>query len=245
MEGDVSTDHFQDTNAAATTSGKGSISTVALAESTTGATTTTTARGKRSSAIVGFGATLNSLLLGGSPSPPPSSINAYQLQGQEGEGRWGTLVLCVRDEGAGISKDHQAMLFQEFVQFNATKLQAGGGSGLGKSSPNGHTLHIYSVRMHLFNANVSSHHTDISFPYPSFAVSLILRSVHLQTSGRAPWRYDRGVQCWGRTRLLVYCRTTHVSEADSIFFASKPVPSQHQSSCQTSNAFGHSCRYRR
>ena len=43
----------------------------------------------------------------------------------------GMLVIEIRDSGAGISPENQARLFKEIIQFNAAKLQAGGGSGLG------------------------------------------------------------------------------------------------------------------
>jgi signal transduction histidine kinase len=43
----------------------------------------------------------------------------------------GKLIVVVTDTGAGISKDNQARLFNEIVQFSPEKLQAGGGSGLG------------------------------------------------------------------------------------------------------------------
>jgi CheY-like chemotaxis protein len=43
----------------------------------------------------------------------------------------GKLTVVVTDTGAGISKENQARLFNEIVQFNPEKLQAGGGSGLG------------------------------------------------------------------------------------------------------------------
>ncbi len=43
----------------------------------------------------------------------------------------GSLVLSVTDTGAGMSAEHLSRLFQEGVQFNANKLQAGQGSGLG------------------------------------------------------------------------------------------------------------------
>ena len=43
----------------------------------------------------------------------------------------GKLVIVVRDTGAGISEENQKRLFNEIVQFNPEKLQAGGGSGLG------------------------------------------------------------------------------------------------------------------
>lgn len=43
----------------------------------------------------------------------------------------GTLVITVTDTGAGISCGNQKRLFNEIIQFNPEKLQAGGGSGLG------------------------------------------------------------------------------------------------------------------
>ena len=43
----------------------------------------------------------------------------------------GSLVLSVTDTGAGMSEENLSRLFQEGVQFNAGKLQAGQGSGLG------------------------------------------------------------------------------------------------------------------
>jgi hypothetical protein len=43
----------------------------------------------------------------------------------------GSLVLSVTDTGAGMSPENLKQLFQEGVQFNANKLQAGQGSGLG------------------------------------------------------------------------------------------------------------------
>jgi signal transduction histidine kinase len=43
----------------------------------------------------------------------------------------GTVVISVKDTGAGISLINQTNLFQEGLQFHANLLQAGGGSGLG------------------------------------------------------------------------------------------------------------------
>ena len=147
-----------------------SIPSATFSRTTTAATmeATTTTPARRSSNFMGdFGATLYSSFLGESPPPPPSpslSINTFPPQGQEDAGRRGKLVLCVRDEGAGISENHQASLFQEFVQFNAAKLQAGGGSGLGTSR----LMYLY---------NVSSHNTDISFRYPPFSGLFICKRV--------------------------------------------------------------------
>jgi len=42
-----------------------------------------------------------------------------------------TVTIAVQDSGAGLSKENIGRLFQEGVQFNANKLQKGGGSGLG------------------------------------------------------------------------------------------------------------------
>mmetsp|Transcript_10480 Transcript_10480/g.30652 ORF Transcript_10480/g.30652 Transcript_10480/m.30652 type:complete len:929 (+) Transcript_10480:192-2978(+) len=43
----------------------------------------------------------------------------------------GEIVLCVEDEGAGLSAEQQSKLFGVGVQFNVNELQAGNGSGLG------------------------------------------------------------------------------------------------------------------
>ena len=48
-----------------------------------------------------------------------------------GESEHPFLCLEVIDSGAGISKENQKKLFGQYVQFNAEKLQKGGGSGLG------------------------------------------------------------------------------------------------------------------
>jgi CheY-like chemotaxis protein len=45
--------------------------------------------------------------------------------------RAGSVTLSVKDSGAGLSPDQLANICSEGVQFNANKLQAGGGSGLG------------------------------------------------------------------------------------------------------------------
>eukprot|EP01036_Dinobryon_divergens_P027234 gene27234-35965_t len=43
----------------------------------------------------------------------------------------GSIMVSVEDAGPGLSAENLRMLFKEGVQFNANKLQAGGGSGLG------------------------------------------------------------------------------------------------------------------
>ncbi|GAX27936.1 hypothetical protein FisN_21Hh286 [Fistulifera solaris] len=45
--------------------------------------------------------------------------------------RSGSVRISVKDTGPGMSSEQQEQLFQEFVQFDPNKLQAGGGSGLG------------------------------------------------------------------------------------------------------------------
>lgn len=45
--------------------------------------------------------------------------------------RSGSVRISVKDSGPGMSQEQQEQLFQEFVQFDPNKLQAGGGSGLG------------------------------------------------------------------------------------------------------------------
>lgn len=43
----------------------------------------------------------------------------------------GEIVICVEDEGAGLSAEQQSRLFGAGVQFNVNELQSGNGSGLG------------------------------------------------------------------------------------------------------------------
>lgn len=45
--------------------------------------------------------------------------------------RCGSLLITVKDSGVGLSAEQCGHLFREGVQFNANKLQGGGGSGLG------------------------------------------------------------------------------------------------------------------
>jgi CheY-like chemotaxis protein len=58
----------------------------------------------------------------------PDSTSVHDTGGSHTRGK---LVIVVTDTGAGISKENQARLFHEIVQFSPEKLQAGGGSGLG------------------------------------------------------------------------------------------------------------------
>ena len=61
--------------------------------------------------------------------PPDKQEQVWsQLRGYE---RDGSIVITVTDTGAGMSEDELIHTFGEGVQFNAGKLQAGGGSGLG------------------------------------------------------------------------------------------------------------------
>ncbi|KAJ1433776.1 hypothetical protein B484DRAFT_447076 [Ochromonadaceae sp. CCMP2298] len=63
--------------------------------------------------------------------------------------RAGSLVLTVRDGGAGMSAEDQKNLFREGIQFNANQLQHGGGSGLG--------LWIAKGVVELHNGMLSAH----------------------------------------------------------------------------------------
>ncbi|KAJ1424278.1 hypothetical protein B484DRAFT_363533 [Ochromonadaceae sp. CCMP2298] len=63
--------------------------------------------------------------------------------------RAGSLVLTVRDRGAGMSAEDQKNLFREGIQFNANQLQHGGGSGLG--------LWIAKGVVELHNGMLSAH----------------------------------------------------------------------------------------
>jgi len=63
----------------------------------------------------------------------------------EGLSRQSFVCLQVIDSGVGISKENQQKLFGKYVQFNAAKLQKGGGSGLGLWICKG--MYVY-MRMH-------------------------------------------------------------------------------------------------
>ena len=58
-------------------------------------------------------------------------MNSQRYPSRKYEIATGKLVVVVKDNGAGISKENQKRLFTEIVQFNPEILQAGGGSGLG------------------------------------------------------------------------------------------------------------------
>lgn len=60
-------------------------------------------------------------------------VEAATVEGEEGplRERAGSILLSVKDTGVGLSKDQLSKLFQEGVQFDANRLQHGGGSGLG------------------------------------------------------------------------------------------------------------------
>jgi CheY-like chemotaxis protein len=55
------------------------------------------------------------------------------VKGKDGEeyGRVGTACVSVKDDGIGMTADQLGQLYGEGVQFDANKLQKGGGSGLG------------------------------------------------------------------------------------------------------------------
>ncbi len=69
--------------------------------------------------------------------------------------RRGSVVVCVSDTGVGLTKEQVDMLFGEGVQFDANKLQHGGGSGLGLNIAKGivelhhGTINAYSRGMGL------------------------------------------------------------------------------------------------
>lgn len=62
-----------------------------------------------------------------------SSLDAYELKSGEEVAfeRYGTAVIQVMDDGAGMSESQLQALFQDGAQFNVNELQAGQGSGLG------------------------------------------------------------------------------------------------------------------
>eukprot|EP00977_Amphora_coffeiformis_P029893 scaffold43364_cov290-Amphora_coffeaeformis.AAC.2 len=59
----------------------------------------------------------------------PSGKNAAPQQ--QRNRLMGSVQIAVKDNGVGLSKDRLALLFTEGLQFDANKLQSGGGSGLG------------------------------------------------------------------------------------------------------------------
>jgi signal transduction histidine kinase len=56
---------------------------------------------------------------------------------QDARPRAGAVQISVKDNGVGLSEEQLALLFNEGVQFDANKLQHGGGSGLGLSIAKG------------------------------------------------------------------------------------------------------------
>ena len=73
-----------------------------------------------------------------SPAPRKGSLR----EGTEADGADLTTTymrVSVTDSGPGISHDNQKKLFKEVVQFDANKLQGGGGSGFGLFISKGNT----------------------------------------------------------------------------------------------------------
>jgi signal transduction histidine kinase len=64
----------------------------------------------------------------GLPNAKPTAVD-----GEEGplRERAGSIQVCVKDSGVGLSTEQLSLLFSEGVQFDANRLQHGGGSGLG------------------------------------------------------------------------------------------------------------------
>ena len=65
----------------------------------------------------------------------------------------GTIIISVRDNGAGISAENLVKMFGEGMQIDANKLQSGQGSGLG--------LHIAKGIVNLHNGTISVHSDGI------------------------------------------------------------------------------------
>ncbi|KAJ1423896.1 hypothetical protein B484DRAFT_432534 [Ochromonadaceae sp. CCMP2298] len=105
----------------------------ALKFSSPGGEVTVTVRwnpeGLRDAPAVPTGSSSGTISVAPSLIPGTSSRNAPPPW--TGMPRAGSLVLTVRDGGAGMSAEDQKNLFREGVQFNANQLQHGGGSGLG------------------------------------------------------------------------------------------------------------------
>jgi signal transduction histidine kinase len=105
----------------------------ALKFSSPGGEVTVTVRwdpgGLRDAPAVPTGSSSGTVSIAPSLIPGTSSRNAPPPW--TGMPRAGSLVLTVRDGGAGMSAEDQMNLFREGIQFNANQLQRGGGSGLG------------------------------------------------------------------------------------------------------------------
>lgn len=61
------------------------------------------------------------------------------------------LIICIFLFCKGLSAENMKMLFKEGVQFNANKLQAGGGSGLGLYITKGQTYTYTYTYIHKNN----------------------------------------------------------------------------------------------
>jgi signal transduction histidine kinase len=62
-----------------------------------------------------------------------------------------------QDDGPGMSKEDQKLLFEEGVQFNANKLQSGQGSGLG--------LHFAKGVIELHGGHMTAYSDGVGFGY--------------------------------------------------------------------------------
>jgi CheY-like chemotaxis protein len=67
----------------------------------------------------------------------------------------GKLLIVVRDNGVGMSKENQKKLFHEVVQFNPEVLQAGGGSGLGLWITN-NIVNMHDGKVSVYSAGENS-----------------------------------------------------------------------------------------
>ncbi|KAJ1423523.1 hypothetical protein B484DRAFT_451857, partial [Ochromonadaceae sp. CCMP2298] len=105
----------------------------ALKFSSPGGEVTVTARwdagGLRGAPAVPTGSSSGTVSIAGTPKG--STRSDPEAPPWAGMPRAGSLVLTVRDGGAGMSAEDQKNLFREGIQFNVNQLQHGGGSGLG------------------------------------------------------------------------------------------------------------------
>jgi signal transduction histidine kinase/ActR/RegA family two-component response regulator len=70
----------------------------------------------------------------GLPNAEPMHLGSEEAPRHE---RAGSFMVCVQDSGVGLSSEQLSRLFNEGVQFDANRLQHGGGSGLGLSIAKG------------------------------------------------------------------------------------------------------------
>lgn len=122
----------------------------------------------------------------------------------------GDIIVEIKDTGVGISPDNFSRVFGEFVQFDANKLQGGGGSGLGlcisKEIANQH----YNGQITFFSDGVG-YGTTFMFKLRTYTLKSFAR---LSTSPLSPAisEYCRGSTVSDRIGLISEMQANHTYE---------------------------------